>query len=109
MAGDVLDGVALVVFEAAFEVAFELLDEEWDAVGAAEAMADGVLDGEFREDGVVVELDGEGVGDGAPGRGRGSRRVNCGVFDAGDEGAEVRRCAGPRWDRGRRRRRSPRQ
>ena len=74
--------------EAAVEVGLEFFEEERDAVGAAEAVADGVLDDDFGEDGAVVEFDGEGVGDAAlvgvvvvGGEVR--------VFDAGDGGAEV--------------------
>ena len=47
------------------DVVLELGHEERGALGAAALVADGVLDGDLVEDGAVVELDEEGVTDGA--------------------------------------------
>jgi hypothetical protein len=65
----------------------EFFEEQRDAVGAAEAVADGVFDDDFGEDGAVGEFDGEGVGDGALG-GVVIVGGELRVFDAGDEGAD---------------------
>lgn len=69
------------------DVVLELGHEEGGALGAAALVADGVLDLDFVEDGAVVELDEEGVADGA------LLRVvvvdaESLVFDAEDLGAE---------------------